>query len=100
MSIQNDRERLTDKIQRGILSAAEANIEMVRNERFRIVHKLSRDVRKALNDAVKRGELGHMKKDGMRPEVYYHPTFKHMAIKARNKEFNAGIRALKYVCTA
>jgi len=98
MSLQNDRERLIDQLQRGLITAENANIQMVRNERFRIVHKLSRDVRKALNTAVKRGELGHMKKDGMKPEVYYHPTFKHLAIEARNKKFNAGIQALKAVC--
>jgi len=97
MSVQNDRERLTDQLQRGLITADEANIQMIKNERFRIVHKLSRDVRTALNSAVKRGALGHIKKDKLKPEVYYHPTFRYLAIEARDKEFNKKIRALKKI---
>jgi hypothetical protein len=95
---QNNRERLTDQMQRGLITAAEANIKMVRDERFRVVHKLSRVVRKALNFAVKKGELEHFRKDGLKPEVYYHPNFKYLAIEARSKEVNYKIKALKAIC--
>ena len=98
MDQQNNRERLIDQLQQGLITTDKANVQMVLNERVRVVNKLSRDVRKALNAAVKKGELGHMKKEGLKPEVYYHPAFESLAKEARNKKFNSGIRALKAVC--
>lgn len=98
MNTQNDRERILDQLQRGLITADEANIQMVKTERFRVVTKLSSSVRKALNNAVKSGELGHLKKDGLKPEVYFHPTFKYLAIEARNRSLNNSIQALKTVC--
>jgi len=87
MSVQNDIERITDKLQRGLITSGEANVEMVLVERFRIVKvKMPRAVRKALNEAVKIGTLGHLKKEGLKPEVYFHPTFDHLAKNARNED--------------
>lgn len=86
MSKQNDMEHLKDLMQRGEMSADQANVQMVRNERFRLViNSLPASVRKALNAAVKAGELGHLKKEGHKPECYFHPTFKYLAVEARNK---------------
>lgn len=83
---QNDLEWLKDKVDIGKVSAAQANVELVKMARFRIVTApLPRDVRASLNTAVKNGELGHMKKDGFKPEVYYHPTFKYMAKAERER---------------
>ncbi len=98
MRNQNDIERLQDQLQRGLITADQANVQMVRNERVRIISKLSRDVRVALNKAVKNGELGHMKKEGRKPEVYYHPSFEYLANEARNKEEYRIIMALAAVC--
>jgi hypothetical protein len=62
------------------VDVAKANVEKVRAKRVWLVrNRLSRGVRKALNDAVKRGELGHLKKDGHKPEAYFHPDFAHLA---------------------
>ncbi|HBO2015822.1 TPA: hypothetical protein L4G30_005058 [Pseudomonas aeruginosa] len=86
MARQNDIETIKDLMHRGELTADQANVQMVRNDRFRVViNSLPADVRKALNAAVKTGELGHMKKEGHKPECYYHPTFKYLAVEARNK---------------
>jgi hypothetical protein len=98
MDQQNNRERLIDQLEQGLISTDEANIQMVKNERFRIVYRLSQDIRKVLNSAVKRGELCHMKRDGLKPEVYYHPSFEYLAIEARNKAVNSGVRAMKSIC--
>ena len=98
MSNQNDIERIIDLLERDEITTEQANIQMVRNERFRLITKLHADVRKALNTGVKNGELGHMKKEKFKPEVYYHPDFKYLAIEARNKAFNNGINALKSIC--
>ena len=98
MSTQNDIERLKDLMNTQGLSAEEANIELVRVIRFRLMTTMvPAQIRQALNVAVKEGKLGHMKKDGHKPEAYYHPTFKHLAIEARNKSATRVLEALSGV---
>jgi hypothetical protein len=95
---QNDLERIKDQIQQGKLTINEANVKMVLVQRVRIVRSsIPASVRKALNAAVKEGVLKHMKKDGMKPECYYHPTFEYLAIGERNKIACEGIEALRTV---
>ena len=98
MSKQNDIEHILDLLDRGVITTAQGNVRMVRNERFRVIKKLSRSVRVALNAAVKSGELAHMKKDDMKPEVYYHPDFEHLAHKERREFERKVIEALAAVC--
>ncbi|HXS58512.1 MAG TPA: hypothetical protein VN726_20430 [Hanamia sp.] len=63
-SKQNILDTVQDKLQRGELTAAQANVLMVQMEGVRVVRgKVMSDVRKALSEAVKNGELGHIKKD-------------------------------------
>lgn len=82
---QNHIEHLQDLILRGEITADEANVEKVRMGRVQVITaRLPAQVRKALNEAVKRNYLGHMKKDGNKPEVYYHPTFDYLARRARD----------------
>ena len=96
---QNDRESLTDKVNTGVMSAAEANVEMVRARRVLLVtSRIPADVRKALNDAVKRGYLGHSKKEGRKPEAYFHPTFDYLAKAERNEHERSVARALLAIC--
>ena len=98
---QNNRERLFDKLERKLMTADEANVQLVLQERVREVrNRLPAQVRKALNAAVKNGVLCHMKKDGIKPEVYYHPNFKHLAIEARNEHVRALQRALQATCSS
>jgi hypothetical protein len=81
---QNDREHLQDMVQREEMTADQANVEKVRLRRVQLViGRIPAHVRKALNDAVKRGYLGHATKDGRKPEAYYHPTFEHLAKQER-----------------
>lgn len=96
---QNDLERLRDRMDRGELTAEQANVEMVRMQRVHLVtSRLSADVRKALNAAVKRGELGHWPKDGHKPEAYFHPTFDYLAREERAQHVAHIVRALQGVC--
>lgn len=96
---QNDMERLSDQVHRGLMTAEQANIEKVRTQRVLLATgRIPADVRRALNAAVKRGELGHMKKDGDKPEAYYHPTFEYMAKAARAEHERSVVRALLAVC--
>lgn len=93
---QNDFEHFKDMIELGKMSVDEANVEMVRAARIKVVRGgLPREVRAALNAAVKRGYLKHMKKDGYMPEVYCHPDFKFLAIEAREREARETMEALK-----
>lgn len=96
---QNDLECLKDQMQKGQLTAAQANVQKVRMKRVQLVTgRIPADVRKALNEAVKAGELGHMKKDGRKPEAYFHPTFEHLAKAERNEHEREILRALAATC--
>lgn len=95
---QNDFEYLMDMIDLGKMSAAEANVEMVLTERVRLVTSpLPREVRRALNDAVKSGKLGHIKRRGIYPEAYYHPTFEYLAKAAIKKRASEKMEAISKV---
>lgn len=73
MANQNDMDRISDKIQRGEISALEANVLMIQCEGVRIIKgRIPADVRKVLNKAVKEGRLGHLRKGGRLPEAYFH----------------------------
>jgi len=88
---QNDRERLQDMTQRGEMTADQANVAKVRMRRVQLVTgRIPSQVRKALNEAVKRGELGHVKKDGHKPEAYFNPTFEYLA-KQERREHERGV---------
>lgn len=95
---QNDFEHLKDKLNLGEMTAAEANVQKVRMQRVLLVSRLPADVRRALNEAVKRGDLGHMKKDGHKPEAYFHPTFDYLARQERSAHERSVLRALSAVC--
>ncbi|NJJ38569.1 hypothetical protein [Paenibacillus apii] len=95
---QNDIEWLRDMLSRGKITADQANVEKVRMARVQVVNRLPADVRNALNDAVKEGKLCHKKKDGRKPEVYYHPNFEHLANEERNCAEKKILEALAAVC--
>lgn len=96
---QNHIEHLQDLLQRGEITAEQANVEKVKMARVQlVVGRLPSDVRKALNAGVKRGELGYMKKDGHKPEAYFHPNFEHLAIGDRNQKARAVANAVGGIC--
>lgn len=96
--VQHIRERITDKLERGLITAAQANVELVRAERFRIItNRLMKDVRRALDEAVKAGTLGYKKKEGLKPAVYFHPTFEYLANQERNRIERESIARLSKV---
>ena len=97
MNIQNEIERLNDLFDRGIVSTEQANVILVRIHRVLVVKKMSKDIRAILNEAVKKGDLGYLKKDGPKPAVYFHPDFIDLAHEKRNAQVNATIRAKKSI---
>ena len=83
---QNDFEHIKDLRHRGEITLEQAHVMMVLARRILLVtSRIPTDVRKALNEAVKRGELGHLKKDGHKPEAYFHPTFEYLVPGERNE---------------
>jgi len=92
-------EYLKDQMQQGKMNAAQANVEKVRWLRVELITcSVPCDVRKALNAAVKEGKLGHMKKDGRKPECYFHPDFEYLAKQERHEYEIKTIEALKAIC--
>jgi hypothetical protein len=92
---QNHVEYLKDQLERGEMTADQANVEKVKMARVQLVTRsLPSAVRKALNAAVKNGELCRMPKDGRKPEAYYHPSFEYLAKQARNEHERSTLKAL------
>jgi|SRR5579859_2716145 len=74
------------------------NVTQILCSATRIVRgKIPAQVRKELNAAVKAGVLGHLKKNGLKPEVFYHPDHRHGAIEAQKREAGYAISCVARV---
>lgn len=63
------------------------NVEQIRASATRVVRgRIPREVRKELMAAVKAGLLGRLPKDGLKPEIFFHPDHKHGAIERQERE--------------
>jgi hypothetical protein len=63
------------------------NAEQIRKQATRvIVGRVPMQVRRELNAAVKAGYLGHLKKDGLKPEIYFDPAHRNGAIERQARE--------------
>ena len=92
---QNDLEHLQDLLKRGLITADQANVKKIQMARVQVIKgSLSANVRKALNAAVKNGELGHWRKEGQKPEVYFHLSFDYLATAERSKCEHKSIKAV------
>lgn len=54
-------------------------------------------VRKELSAAVKDGVLGRLKRDGLKPEVFFHPDHKNGAIERQNNEARYSVECIAKV---
>lgn len=64
-----------------------SNVEMILSERFRLfVGRIPEAVRAELLSDVPSGELGHLKRDGHKPESFFHPDFDYLAKGARTEK--------------
>lgn len=99
MNNQNNLERIKDQMQQGLMTAEQANIQKVRNERFAIIrNKLPQSVRKALMVGVKSGLLKRKMKSENNPEYFYHPDFEYLAKQEIYSQQCKLIQALKKMC--
>lgn len=81
------------------MSVDDANVEVVRMMGVRIVSgKIDRGTRSALSGAVKAGRLGHLKRDGLKPEAFFHPNAEAAAKEERSRIACAGVRAIQACC--
>lgn len=63
------------------------NVEQILCQGTRIIcGRVPAQVRKQLSAAVKAGALGRLPKDGLKPEVYFHPDHRHGAIERQQRE--------------
>jgi hypothetical protein len=96
-TLENAREYVKDQMKQGKMTAAEANVRVVQMVGFLVVTKMPIDVRKALNAAVKIGELGRIKKDGLKPEIYHHKNGRANAIVEQRRIENESLEKIKNV---
>ena len=97
-SYQNAVDYVKDQMQQGKMNSAQANVMIVQMIGVQeIKGTVPREVRKAYNDAVKAGELGHIKKEGLKPEVYHHKNARSNALEYRNKVERTKLETLKNV---
>lgn len=77
------------------------NVELIRAQASRIVKgKIPAQVRRELMAAVKTKQLGRFEKDGLLPEVFYHPDHKHGACERRKREAEYAISCIETVMSA
>lgn len=63
------------------------NVEQILCQGTRVVRgPIPATVRKELRNAVKGGVLGHLKKDGLKPEIFFHPDHLHGAMDRQKRE--------------
>lgn len=79
----------------GQIQANQANVEIVRIMGVRLIEaRITRAVRTELNGAVKSGRLGHLPKDGLMPEAYFHPNSRGKAIEQRRQVAYEAMRSI------
>lgn len=71
------------------------NVRLIRSEGIRIIRgRIPAQVRRELSAAVKSQELGHLRKDGLKPEIYFHPDH---AGRARDLQFTEASEAIGWI---
>lgn len=74
------------------------NVAQILAQGSRLIHgKVPVQVRAQLRAAVKAGVLGHFKKDGLRPEAFYHPYHRASAAECRDREARYAIDCIRKV---
>jgi hypothetical protein len=94
----NSLDYVKDQMGKGLMTVDEANVYMARAARVVMVTtRLPAAVRQAYGNAVKSGSLCHVKKDGPKPEAFYHPEFAYLVASERNRHVDATLAALRSV---
>ena len=74
------------------------NVENIRAQATRVIRgRVPAQVRKELSAAVKAGVLGRLKKDGLKPEIFFHPDHKNGAIERQQREAEYAVKCIASV---
>ena len=74
------------------------NVSQILVQASRVIRgKIPAQVRSELRAAVKAGVLGHLKKDGLKPEIFFHPAHKHGALHRQRLEAEYSIGCIATV---
>jgi hypothetical protein len=67
------------------------NVSLILQHAHRVVRApIPASVRKELSAAVNAGVLGRLKKDGLKPEVFFHPAHRNGALERQKREAEYG----------
>lgn len=56
--------------------------------------RIPQQVRAELRAAVKAGALGHLPKDGLKPEIFFHPDHRNGAIERQKREAGYSVQCI------
>lgn len=74
------------------------NAELIRAAATRVIRgTMPRQVRTELMAAVKAGYLGRIAKDGLKPEIFFHPDHKNGAVERQQREAAYAIDCIRQV---
>lgn len=74
------------------------NVSQILVQGTRVIRgRVPAQVRKELSAAVKDGVLGRIAKDGLMPEIYFHPNHKNGAIERRKREASYAVSCIASV---
>lgn len=74
------------------------NVAQILTQATRVVRgRIPAQVRAELRAAVKAGVLGHLKKDGLKPEIFFDPQHKNGAIERQKREAEYAVRCIASV---
>jgi len=75
------------------------NVERVRAQSIMVVRgSIPREVRRELSAGVKAGVLGHLRKDGLKPEIYFHPDHQSGALERQKRDAARAIQCVAAAC--
>ncbi|HEX2753668.1 MAG TPA: hypothetical protein VHP34_11310 [Alphaproteobacteria bacterium] len=71
------------------------NVSQILCQGMRVIRgKIPLGVRKELSAAVTAGVLGRLKKDGLKPEIFFHPSHKNGAVDRQKREALYGVQCI------
>lgn len=77
------------------------NVDLIRAQATRVINsRMPLQVRRELMAAVKAGHLGRLPKDGLKPEIFFHPDHLHGARDRQKQEALYAVECIAKVMTS
>lgn len=95
---RNEAVKIAKAARENGMGLAESNVYIVQLIGVQLIEgPIPKDVRKALNDAVKDGRLGHIKRNGLKKEAYFHKNSRWVAMEKIEKDYKRRLETLRGV---